>query len=167
MNRFLPGVFVVVGLGLSLWFGHIGVDSFLEYRAFAAAPTPVTVAQLAAMKAMPRGTWATVIDAQPDCAHGYARPSDPVYLIVGDGKTTARIIVAIQTPRLSEPPSCTSLSAQKFTGVPSLRATVESAPGRSLPGDLAWPGLDWQKWPQQQAVFLWTWSGPRDSRIGI
>jgi len=163
----MPVACIVVGLVLAVWFGGIGVDSFLDYRAFPAAPTRVTVAQLAAMKAMPRGTWVTLSDAQPDCVHGYARPNDPAYVIVGDGKTAASVIVALSLPRLGEPPPCSSLAERELSGVPSLRATVEGAPGRGLPHELAWPGVDWQKWPQQQAVFLWTWSGPSDSRTGI
>jgi hypothetical protein len=160
--RLVPIACIVVGLGLATGFGAIGVDSVLDYRAFSTAPTPMTVAQLSAMKVVPRGTWVKLLDAQPDCARGYAKSSDTSYVLVSDGKTPSRIIAA-----LNEPPPCTELARGELTGVPSLRRTASTAAGKDLPFELAWPGLDWQRWPDQRAVMLWTWSGPGDSWIGI
>jgi len=162
MARFMPVACIVVGLGLAVGFGAIAVDSLLDYRAFPSAAVPVTVAQLAAMTTVPRGTWVSVVDAQPDCSHGYAKPQDTAYVLLGDGKTSSLVIAA-----LNEPPSCPQLTRQQLTGVPSVRRTVESEPGKSVPFGLAWPGVDWQKWPEHRAVMLWTWSGPGDSRTGI
>jgi hypothetical protein len=153
---------VVVGLGMTIGSGFVAVDSVLDYRAFPRTPTPVTVAQLAAMTSVPRGAWVSVIDGQPDCRRGYARPHDTAYALVGDGKSSAVIVVA-----LNEPPACERLTRTELTGVPSLRRTVEAAPGRDLPDGLAWPGVAWQVWPGHHAVILWTWSGPKDSRTGI
>lgn len=162
MARFMPLACVVVGLGLAVGFGAMALDSALDYRAFPSAPVPITVARLAAMTTVPRGTWVSVIDAQPDCRHGYAKPQDTAYVLLGDGQTRSLVIAA-----LNEAPSCQQLTRAHFTGVPSLRRTVEGAPGKDVPYGLAWPGVDWQTWPGHRAVVLWTWSGPGDSRIGI
>jgi hypothetical protein len=59
------------------------------------------------------------------------------------------------------------LTRKELVGVPSLRRTVESAPGKDVPFGLAWPGVDWRKWSQHRAVILWTSSGPHNSRTGI
>src|SRR5690348_6690466 len=98
MSRVMPVLCVVVGLGLGGGFGSIAADSLLDYRAFASAPSPVTVAQLAALTAVPRGTWVSVVDAQPDCARGYARPHDTSYALIGDGKTRSVVIAALNEP---------------------------------------------------------------------
>jgi hypothetical protein len=162
VGRLVPISCVLVGLALAAGFGAIGVDSLLDRRAFPGAPIPITVAQLAAMKVVPRGTWVKLVDAHPDCVQGYAKPSDTSYVLVGDGKTASRVIAA-----LNEPPSCAELGRREFTGVPSLRRTASTVDGKDLPHELAWRGVDWQRWPEQRAVILWTWSGPDDSWMGI
>jgi hypothetical protein len=162
MGRLMPVATVLVGLGLGVGFGSITVDSLLDYRAFPKTPTPVTVAQLSALTSVPRGTWVSVVDAQPDCARGYAKPYDTSYVVIGDGRTPA---VAIAALNLSVP--CEKLTAADFSGVPALCRTVDGAPGNALPDGLAWPGSDWQRWPEHRAVILWTWSGPHNSRTGI
>ena len=127
MGRLVPVSCVLVGLALAAGFGAIGVDSLLDRRAFPAAPTPITVAQLAAMKVVPRGTWVKLVDAQPDCVQSYAKPSDTSYVLVGDGKTASRVIAA-----MNEPPSCAELGRRGLTGVPSLRRTASTTTaGRS------------------------------------
>jgi hypothetical protein len=158
----MPVACVVVGLGLAAGFGAISVDSLLDYRAFPKAPTPVTVAQLSAMKSFPRGSWVSVVDARPDCARGYAKPHDTSYVVLGDGNTPSRAIAA-----LNSVPPCEQLTPADFRGVPSLCRTVDGAPGNALPDGLGWPGVDWQHWPEHRAVILWTWSGPQNSRTGI
>jgi hypothetical protein len=103
-----------------------------------------------------------VVDAEPDCQHGYSTPHDTAYALVGDGKTPSVIIAAINSP-----PPCERLTRAELTGVPSLRRTVDGAPGSALPDGLAWSNVDFQKWPEHRAVILWTWSGRNNSRTGI
>lgn len=158
----MPVVTVLVGLGMALGCGWLSVSSLLDYRAFPKAPTPVTVAQLAALKTVPRGTWISVVDARPDCGRGYAKPYDTSYVFVGDGKSPS---VAIAAFDMNVP--CDKLVASDFSGVPTVCGTVDGGPGHALPDALAWPGVDWQRWPEHRAVILWTWSGPKNSRTGI
>lgn len=153
---------VVVGLGLGVGFGAISVDSLLDSRAFPAKPTPLTVAELVAMPSFPRGTWVTITDARPECARGYAKPHDTEYVLVGDGVTPHLVIAA-----LHDATPCARLTPRELTGVPVLRRTADAVPGTDLPEGLAWPGLDWQKWPAQRAVIVWTASGPGNARTGI
>jgi len=162
MSRVMALACVVVGLGLALGCGWLVVQAVLDYRAFPASPTPVTVAELRAMKSVPRGTWVSVVDAHPDCARGYAKPYDTPYVFLGDGKGPSVVIAAL---RMNLP--CEKLSSGNFRGVPSLCRTVDGAPGNALPDALAWPGVDWGRWPEHRAVILWTWSGPENSRTGI
>src|SRR6188768_1953115 len=98
MSRLMGAACVVVGLGLTAGFGALSVDSLLDTRAFPTAPKPVTVAELAAIKHVPRGTWVRLVDAEPDCAHGYAQPHGTPYVLVRDGKTPSVVIVAIDAP---------------------------------------------------------------------
>jgi hypothetical protein len=162
MSRVMPVACVVVGLGMAAGFGAISVDSLLDYRAFPAAPKPVSVAQLAAMTSAPRGTWVRLVDPQPDCSRGYATPYDTPYALVGDGKTHAVAIVSID-----HPPPCQDLARIELTGVPAVYRTVDGTAGTALPDKLAWTGVDWGKWPANRAVILWTRSGPNNSRTGI
>jgi len=158
MSRLMPALSVLVGLGLGGGFGAIAVDSLLDYRAFPKTPTPVTVAQLAAMKSVPRGTWVRVVDAKPDCDHGFAKPHETSYVLMGEGHA---VIGAFERP-----PPCRSWKTAELTGVPSLHRTVEGAPGKEMPNGLAPSSFGPQRWPDG-AVILWTWSGPHDSRTGI
>jgi len=162
MGRFMAVSTVIVGLGFAAGFGALSVDSLLDYRAFPATPSPVTVADLAKTTAVARGTWVRVVDAVPDCAHGYAKPHDPSYVLVGDGKTSSVVIAQFDAP-----PRCDDLARTGFTGVPSVHRTVESIPGSDLPYGLAWARVEWKQWPAQRAVILWTRSGPENSRTGI
>src|SRR6187549_3846916 len=112
MSRITAVACVVVGLGLGVGFGWISVTTLLEYRAFPASPTPVTVAELAALTSVPRGTWVHVVDAHPDCARGFAKPHDTTYVLIGDGKTSSVAIAALHTTL-----PCAKLSAADFSGV--------------------------------------------------
>ena len=162
MGRLMPVLTVLVGLGMALGCGWLSVDSLLDYRAFPKAPTPVTVAQLSALRNVPRATWVSVVDARPDCTRGYAKPYETNYVLIGDGTSPS---VAIAAFDMNIP--CEKLTSADFRGVPSVCGTIDGAPGNTLPDALAWPGVDWQRWPEHRAVILWTWSGPQNSRTGI
>lgn len=143
----------IVGLLMFLGFGWLFVDSWEEWRAYPAAPTPMTVAQAMALESPGAGAWITLTNARLPCAEAEQRPSSAVGYRLAFGETSDERVIIGDTPACSEVPVA-------ITGV-----LKTAAPGRIV--ELEFPGYPFSTWPRAWQSTLWTASGPEDTKLGL
>lgn len=154
----ITGLFLLaIGLFLTLVGGWAVVDAVRDLRSFPDAPRPITVAEAAAMREPPSGTWVRIVDAHIDCRYPPRRggSGSDVYAFLTDATEGPRVLVSVPGPG---PSGCGDAAPAPNVGV--LKA---GTPGRIV--GLDWPGLDWKQWPSSHLTGLWTDAGPSDSRL--
>ena len=143
----------LVGLLMFLGFGWLFVDSWNEWRAYPAVPTPMTVREAMELDTPGPGAWVTLTNARLPCSEAEQRPSSAVGYRLAFGETREERVI------IGDAPPCSD-TALTITGV---LKTAEL--GRIV--DLEFPGAPFTSWPKRYQSTLWTASGPDDTKLGL